>query len=55
MVGGNVRGKQLEKKKIKFVIDHAILQGVMKVILDCSDENRAFDGKLWLQAEECKL
>ncbi|KAJ1394507.1 GNAT domain [Sesbania bispinosa] len=42
VVDSSVRGKQLGKKIINFLTDHARSMGCYKVILDCSLENKVF-------------
>ncbi|GFP96528.1 glucosamine 6-phosphate n-acetyltransferase [Phtheirospermum japonicum] len=42
VVDSSVRGKQLGKKIIGFLSDHARRMGCYKVILDCSVNNRPF-------------
>ncbi|KAK4272731.1 hypothetical protein QN277_021245 [Acacia crassicarpa] len=42
VVDSSARGKQLGKKVIQFLTDHARSMGCYKVILDCSLENKVF-------------
>ncbi|XP_021908708.1 glucosamine 6-phosphate N-acetyltransferase [Carica papaya] len=49
VVDTNARGKQLGKRIVEFLVDHARSMGCYKVILDCSVENKAFYEKCGLE------
>jgi glucosamine-phosphate N-acetyltransferase len=55
VVDSSVRGKQLGKKVINFLTDHARSIGCYKVILDCSVENRAFYEKCGFKQKEVQM
>ena len=55
IVDSNVRGMQLGKKIVEFLTDHACLMGCYKVILDCSNENRAFYEKCGFKQKEIQM
>ncbi|KAI4300474.1 hypothetical protein L6164_033850 [Bauhinia variegata] len=55
VVDSTVRGKQLGKKLIKFLTDHAHSMGCYKVILDCSHENRVFYEKCGFKQKEVQM
>ncbi|XP_057440967.1 glucosamine 6-phosphate N-acetyltransferase-like [Lotus japonicus] len=55
VVDSNVRGKQLGKKIINFLTDHARSVGCYKVILDCSVENKLFYEKCGFKQKEIQM
>ncbi|XP_059646690.1 glucosamine 6-phosphate N-acetyltransferase-like [Cornus florida] len=55
VVDSSARGKQLGKKIVGFLMDHACSMGCYKVILDCSVENRAFYEKCGFKEKEVKM
>ncbi|PNX66540.1 glucosamine 6-phosphate N-acetyltransferase [Trifolium pratense] len=55
VVDSSARGKQLGKKVINFLTDHARSVGCYKVILDCSVENRAFYEKCGFKPKEIQM
>ncbi|KAK4478739.1 hypothetical protein RD792_014237 [Penstemon davidsonii] len=55
VVDSSVRGKQLGKKIIEFLSDHARAMGCYKVILDCSLENRPFYEKCGFKQKEIQM
>ncbi|KAK4284992.1 hypothetical protein QN277_001748 [Acacia crassicarpa] len=55
VVDSSARGKQLGKKVIKFLTDHARSMGCYKVILDCSLENKAFYEKCGFKQKEVQM
>lgn len=55
VVDSCVRGKQLGKKIIGFLSDHARAMGCYKVILDCSVENRAFYERCGFKQKEVQM
>ncbi|KAL3825766.1 hypothetical protein ACJIZ3_021795 [Penstemon smallii] len=55
VVDSSVRGKQLGKKIIDFLSDHARAMGCYKVILDCSLENRPFYEKCGFKQKEIQM
>ncbi|MFS7921590.1 putative glucosamine-phosphate N-acetyltransferase transcription regulator GNAT family [Helianthus anomalus] len=46
---------QLGKKVVGFLVDHARLTGCYKVILDCSEDNRAFYEKCGFKKKEIQM
>ncbi|KAM1024339.1 hypothetical protein ACFX13_038358 [Malus domestica] len=55
VVDADARGMQLGKKIISFLTDHARSVGCYKVILDCSNENRAFYEKCGFKQKEIQM
>ncbi|KAF7804294.1 glucosamine 6-phosphate N-acetyltransferase [Senna tora] len=55
VVDSSARGKQLGKKVIKFLTDHARSIGCYKVILDCSLENKVFYEKCGFRQKEVQM
>ncbi|KAK4477243.1 hypothetical protein RD792_016457 [Penstemon davidsonii] len=55
VVDSSVRGKQLGKKIIDFLSDHARAMGCYKVILDCSLENIPFYEKCGFKQKEVQM
>ncbi|WJX89223.1 Glucosamine-phosphate N-acetyltransferase-like protein [Trifolium repens] len=55
VVDSSGRVKQLGKKVINFLTDHARSIGCYKVILDCSVENRAFYEKCGFKLKEVQM
>ncbi|GLT94701.1 hypothetical protein SLE2022_124300 [Rubroshorea leprosula] len=55
VVDGSARGKQLGKKIIEFLTDHARAMGCYKVILDCSEDNRGFYEKCGFKKKEIQM
>ncbi|XP_050228557.1 glucosamine 6-phosphate N-acetyltransferase [Mercurialis annua] len=55
VVDSEARGKQLGKKIIEFLTDHAHSMGCYKVILDCSIENKAFYEKCGYKQKEIQM
>lgn len=55
VVDSIVRGKQLGKKIIGFLLDHAEAMGCYKVILDCSVENRPFYERCGFRQREVQM
>ncbi|XP_057999612.1 glucosamine 6-phosphate N-acetyltransferase-like [Hevea brasiliensis] len=55
VVDSTARGRQLGKKIIGFLTDHAHSMGCYKVILDCSIENKAFYEKYGFKQKEIQM
>ncbi|KAL6574996.1 Glucosamine-phosphate N-acetyltransferase-like protein [Orobanche minor] len=55
VVDSSFRGKQLGKKIIGFLSDHARGMGCYKVILDCSVENRSFYERCGFKQKEVQM
>ncbi|XP_065876369.1 glucosamine 6-phosphate N-acetyltransferase [Euphorbia lathyris] len=55
VVDSNARGRQLGKKIIGFLTDHARSTGCYKVILDCSLENKLFYEKCGYKQKEIQM
>lgn len=55
VVDSSARGKQLGKKVINFLTDHARSVGCYKVILDCSVENKVFYEKCGFKEKEVQM
>lgn len=55
VVDKEVRGKQLGKRVIEFLIEHAKSVGCYKVILDCNDENILFYEKCGFAKKEVQM
>ncbi|KAL3637528.1 Glucosamine-phosphate N-acetyltransferase-like protein [Castilleja foliolosa] len=55
VVDSSVRGKQLGKKVIGFLSDHARRMGCYKVILDCSVDNRPFYERCGFKQKETQM
>ncbi|KAI9108314.1 hypothetical protein K1719_020797 [Acacia pycnantha] len=55
VVDSSARGKQLGKKVIEFLTDHARSMGCYKVILDCSLENKVFYEKCGFKQKEVQM
>lgn len=55
VVDKEVRGKQLGKRVIEFLIEHAKSVGCYKVILDCNDENMLFYEKCGFVKKEVQM
>ncbi|KAK6147201.1 hypothetical protein DH2020_018113 [Rehmannia glutinosa] len=55
VVDSSARGKQLGKKIIGFLSDHARTMGCYKVILDCSVENRPFYERCGFKQKEIQM
>ncbi|KAL2533533.1 Glucosamine 6-phosphate N-acetyltransferase [Abeliophyllum distichum] len=55
VVDSSVRGKQLGKKIIGFLTDHARLTGCYKVILDCNIDNIPFYEKCGFKQKEVQM
>ncbi|XP_076959002.1 glucosamine 6-phosphate N-acetyltransferase-like [Bidens hawaiensis] len=55
VVDSGARGMQLGKKVAGFLVDHARLTGCYKVILDCSEDNRAFYEKCGFKQKEIQM
>ncbi|XP_059650804.1 glucosamine 6-phosphate N-acetyltransferase-like [Cornus florida] len=55
VVDSRARGKQLGKKIVGFLMDHACSMGCYKVILDCSVENRSFYEKCGFKQKEVQM
>lgn len=55
VVDSGARGKQLGKKIIAFLADHARSVGCYKVILDCSTENKTFYEKCGFKQKEIQM
>ncbi|EEF33659.1 glucosamine 6-phosphate N-acetyltransferase [Ricinus communis] len=55
VVDSTARGKQLGKKIITFLTDHAQSMGCYKVILDCSTENKSFYEKCGYRQKEIQM
>lgn len=55
VVDSNARGKQLGKKIIAFLSDHARSVGCYKVILDCSSDNKTFYEKCGFKQKEIQM
>ncbi|RYR53206.1 hypothetical protein Ahy_A06g028206 [Arachis hypogaea] len=55
VVDSSTRGKQLGKKIINFLTDHARSMGCYKVILDCSIENKLFYEKCGFKQKEIQM
>ncbi|XP_048132474.1 glucosamine 6-phosphate N-acetyltransferase-like [Rhodamnia argentea] len=55
VVGCDSRGMQLGKKVLSFLTDHAQFVGCYKVILDCSNENKAFYEKCGYKRKEIQM
>ncbi|GER54218.1 glucosamine 6-phosphate N-acetyltransferase [Striga asiatica] len=55
VVDSGVRGKQLGKKIVGFLSDHARETGCYKVILDCSVVNRAFYERCGFKQKEVQM
>ncbi|CAA0818836.1 Glucosamine 6-phosphate N-acetyltransferase [Striga hermonthica] len=55
VVDSGVRGKQLGKKIVGFLSDHAREMGCYKVILDCSVDNRAFYERCGFKQKEVQM
>ncbi|XP_054793673.1 glucosamine 6-phosphate N-acetyltransferase-like [Prosopis cineraria] len=55
VVDYTARGKQLGKKVIKFLTDHARSMGCYKVVLDCNLENKVFDEKCGFNQKEVQM
>ncbi|KAL9230878.1 hypothetical protein vseg_006171 [Gypsophila vaccaria] len=55
VVDANARGMNLGKKVIEFLTDHAQSTGCYKVILDCSDQNKAFYEKCGFNQKEIQM
>lgn len=55
VVDANARGLHLGKKVIEFLTEHSQSVGCYKVILDCSDENKAFYEKCGFKQKEIQM
>ncbi|KAL0374875.1 UNVERIFIED_CONTAM: Glucosamine 6-phosphate N-acetyltransferase [Sesamum radiatum] len=55
VVDSSVRGKQLGKKVVGFLSEHARAMGCYKVILDCSVENRPFYERCGFKQKEIQM
>lgn len=55
VVDRDYRGVQLGKKVLSFLTDHARSVGCYKVILDCSNENKAFYEKCGFKQKEIQM
>ncbi|KAF1897803.1 hypothetical protein Lal_00032563 [Lupinus albus] len=55
VVDSSIRGKQLGKKIINFLTDHARSIGCYKVILDCSLDNKVFYEKCGFKQKEVQM
>ncbi|CAI9260952.1 unnamed protein product [Lactuca saligna] len=55
VVDSSARGLQLGKKVVGFLVDHARSNGCYKVILDCSDDNKAFYEKCGFKEKEIQM
>ncbi|XP_020212964.1 glucosamine 6-phosphate N-acetyltransferase [Cajanus cajan] len=55
VVDSSVRGKQLGKRIVNFLTEHARSVGCYKVILDCSVENKAFYEKCGFQEKSVQM
>ncbi|KAK7244900.1 hypothetical protein RIF29_39729 [Crotalaria pallida] len=55
VVDSTIRGKQLGKKIINFLTDHARSMGCYKVILDCSLDNKVFYEKCGFKQKEVQM
>lgn len=55
VVDSNVRGKNLGKKVVEFLSDHAHSMGCYKVILDCSSENMPFYERCGFKKKEIQM
>ncbi|KAK4396520.1 Glucosamine 6-phosphate N-acetyltransferase [Sesamum angolense] len=55
VVDSGVRGKQLGKKVVGFLSEHARAMGCYKVILDCSIENRPFYERCGFKQKEIQM
>ncbi|GMH09923.1 hypothetical protein Nepgr_011764 [Nepenthes gracilis] len=55
VVDSSVRGLHLGKKIIGYLTQHAESMGCYKVILDCSEENRAFYEKCGFKKKEIQM
>ncbi|XP_027349321.1 glucosamine 6-phosphate N-acetyltransferase [Abrus precatorius] len=55
VVDSNARGKQLGKRVVNFLTEHARSMGCYKVILDCSIENKAFYEKCGFQQKSVQM
>ncbi|KAJ4824286.1 Glucosamine-phosphate N-acetyltransferase-like protein [Turnera subulata] len=55
VVDSCARGMQLGKKIIEFLTNHAYSMGCYKVILDCSNENKAFYEKCGYKQKEIQM
>ncbi|XP_051132502.1 glucosamine 6-phosphate N-acetyltransferase-like [Andrographis paniculata] len=55
VVESSFRGKQLGKKIIKYLSDHALAMGCYKVILDCSLDNKAFYERCGFKQKEIQM
>ncbi|WCJ38924.1 Glucosamine 6-phosphate N-acetyltransferase [Euphorbia peplus] len=55
VVDSTTRGRQLGKKVIEFLTDHARSVGCYKVILDCSMENKPFYDKCGYKQKEIQM
>ncbi|KAF4362004.1 hypothetical protein G4B88_007160 [Cannabis sativa] len=55
VVDANTRGKQLGKKIVGFLTDHACSTGCYKVILDCNVDNKTFYEKCGFKQKEVQM
>ncbi|RDX64332.1 Glucosamine 6-phosphate N-acetyltransferase, partial [Mucuna pruriens] len=55
VVDSSARGKQLGKRIVKFLAEHARSVGCYKVILDCSTENKPFYEKCGFQQKSLQM
>ncbi|VFQ84152.1 unnamed protein product [Cuscuta campestris] len=55
VVDSGARGMQLGKRVVEFLTDHARSLGCYKVILDCSEENKAFYEKCGFKKKEVQM
>ncbi|CAN1304727.1 Glucosamine 6-phosphate N-acetyltransferase [Linum perenne] len=55
VVDSSARGLHLGKKVVDFLTDHARSKGCYKVILDCSNENKAFYEKCGFKQKEIQM
>uniref|UniRef100_A0A0C9S4U9 Glucosamine 6-phosphate N-acetyltransferase n=1 Tax=Wollemia nobilis TaxID=56998 RepID=A0A0C9S4U9_9CONI len=55
VVDSSVRGKHLGHKILRFLKEHARVNGCYKVILDCSVENQGFYEKLGFKKNEIQM
>ncbi|CAN0879507.1 Glucosamine 6-phosphate N-acetyltransferase [Linum grandiflorum] len=55
VVDSSARGLHLGKKVVDFLTDHARSKGCYKVILDCSDGNKAFYEKCGFKQKEIQM
>lgn len=55
VVDSSARGKQLGKKIVQFLTEHARSAGCYKVILDCSVENKPFYEKCGFQQKSVQM